>query len=405
VRITLLKPLSLLWGTVTLVLPGLLIYSAIQTYRALENQKVVYLRSRMAAVASQLETLPAGIPAAGVLNSLEEEPGLLDVTILEPPQDAARDPLASLWLGRELFRTESVQAHGQAVFRAFVPFHGPHGLRLARIDLAASAADFLVEHARHHLWIVVAGCAVFLALSLLTAWSLRRLVQAERRQLELEHLAHIGEMSAVLAHEIRNPLGTIKGFAQLLEEKLPRQYDNLLNPILSQTVRLEGLVNDLLLYGRPAQPSPGVAGSREVAEKLHAHIEQIHGPLRYESRIADVTFETDVNLLEQALLNLLKNAVEALHGRAEGVVRLEVDQSRDEVIWRVLDDGPGMSPEARRRLFEPFYTSKAYGTGLGLSITRKLVDALGGKFSIGDRTNGGTVTEIRLPLRVPRSAA
>jgi two-component system sensor histidine kinase HydH len=354
----------------------------------------------MAAVASQLETLPAGVPAGEVLRALDEEPGLLDVIVLDPPQDTTKDPLADLWLGRELFRTESAQVRGEAVFRAFVPFHGPHGLRLARIELASSTADFLVEHARHHLWIVAVGCVVFLALSLLTAWSSRRLVQAEHRQLELEHLAHIGKMSAVMAHEIRNPLGTIKGFAQLLAEKLPKQYDDLLNPILSETVRLEGLVNDLLLYGRPSQPSPSAVSSRELAEKLRAHAGQIRGTLKFDSRIDDVTFETDVNLLEQALLNLLKNAFEALHGRPEGTVCLEAEQISDEVVWRVLDDGPGMSTEARGRLFEPFYTSKAFGTGLGLSITRKLVVALGGKFSIEDRPEGGTMAEIRLPRRV-----
>ncbi len=399
-RVTLIKPLSLLWVAITIALPALLVYSAARTYRALEDQKVVYLRSRMAAVASQLETLPAGIPAGEVLSALNEEPGLLDVVVLDPPPDVTKDPLAALWLGRELFRTQSAQVGGEAVLRAFVPFHGPHGLRLARIDLAASSADFLVEHARHHLWIVAAGCLVFLALSILAAWSLRKLVLAQHRQLELEHLAHIGKMSAVLAHEIRNPLGTIKGFAQLLAEKLPPQYDDLLHPILSETIRLEGLVKDLLLYGRPSLPCPRTTSSREVSEKMRAHAEQTRGTVKFDSRIADVTFETDANLLEQALLNLLKNAAEALHGRPEGTVCLEVELVSDEVVWRVLDDGPGISAEARDRLFEPFFTSKAFGTGLGLSITRNLVDALGGKFSIEDRPEGGTVAEIRLPRRI-----
>ncbi len=399
-RVTLIKPLSLLWVGVTLALPALLLYSAARTYRALEDQKVVHLRSRMAAVASQLETLPAGIPAGEILSALNEEPGLLDVVVLDPPPDITKDPLAALWLGRELFRTQSAQVGGEAVFRAFVPFHSPHGLRLARIDLAASSADFLVEHARHHLWIVAVGCLLFLALSFLTAWSLRRLVQAQHRQLELEHLAHIGKMSAILAHEIRNPLGTIKGFAQLLAEKLPPQYDDLLHPILSETVRLEGLVKDLLLYGRPSLPSMRTTSSREIAGRMRAHAEQIRGSLKFDSHIADVTFETDANLLEQALLNLLKNAFEALHGRQEGTVSLEVERISEEVVWRVLDNGPGLSTEARGRIFEPFYTSKSFGTGLGLSITRKLVDALGGKFSIEDRPAGGTVAEVRLPQQV-----
>ncbi len=378
----------------------MLVYSAIRTYRALEDQKIVYLRSRMAAVASRLETLPADVPAEEVIGALDDESGLLDVVVLYPPEDPAKDPLAALWLGQELFRTEAAQVYGQASFRAFVPFHGPGGLRLARIDIAESTADFLVEHARHHLWIVAAGAIVFVALSLLTAWTVRRLVQAQQRQLELEHLAHIGKMSAVLAHEIRNPLGTIKGFAQLLEEKISPQYDNLLQPILSETVRLEGLVKDLLLYGRPAQPSLRSVRTLDVAEKLRAHAEQLRVPVQFHSRVTDVTFESDSNLLEQALLNLLKNAVEALEDRPAGIVCLEAECIGGKVVWRVLDDGPGIPPESRKRLFEPFYTSKAFGTGLGLSIVRKIVDALGGSFTIGDRPEGGTVAEIRLPLRI-----
>jgi len=405
VKATLFKPLSFLWVVTTIGLPGLLFYSASRTYRALEDQKIVYLRSRMAAVAARLETLPASVPADQVLGNLDEEPGLLDVIVLDPPQDVSKDPLAALWLGRELFRTQSVRVYDRLAFRAYVPIHRQNGLRLARIDLAESTADFLVEHARHHLWIVAAGSLVFIALSLLTAWSVRRLVQAEHRQLELEHLAHIGKMSAILAHEIRNPLGTIKGFAQLLAEKLSPQHANLLNPILSETARLEGLVTDLLLYGRPAQLSLRATSTFEVAEKLRAHAEQIRGRAKFYSRVADVTFETDANLLEQALLNLLKNAVEALQDRPEGLVGIEVDRTAGEVVWRVLDDGPGMSIEARQQLFEPFYTSKASGTGLGLSITRKLVNALGGRITIEDRPGGGTVAEIRLPHRVSVSAA
>jgi len=398
VKATLIKPLGLLLMTVALGLPAMLFYSAVRTYRALEDQKTVYLRSRMAAVSSRLETLPSNIPIHQVLGALEEEPGLLDVVVLDPPADLAKDPLAALWLGRELFRTESAEVQGKAAFRAYVPFHSPQGLRLARIDLAADTADFLVEHARHHLWIVTAGCLLFVVLSIVTARSVGMLIASQQRQLELEHLAHIGKMSAVLAHEIRNPLGTIKGFAQLLEEKVSPQNGDLLKPILSETVRLEGLVKDLLLYGRPAQPSLHWIGSLEVADRLRAHADHIRGPVKFESRIVDVTFESDVNLLEQALLNLLKNAVEALEDRPWGVVVLEVERIGSEVAWRVLDDGPGISTEARQRLFEPFYTSKAFGTGLGLSITRKLVDALGGKFVIEARPDGGTVAEIRLPL-------
>ena len=391
------KPVIFLWALLTLGLPAMLLYSAVRTYRALDDQKAVYLRSRVAAVAARLETLPPGRTADQVVESLEEEPGLIDVAVVQRPADAGQGPLAALWEGRELFQTESITVQGEPVFRAYIPFHDERGLCLARIDMAERTADFLVEHARHHLWFVALAGLVFIALSLFTAWSVQRTANAERRQLELEHLAHIGEMSAVLAHEIRNPLGTIKGFAQLLAERHKTQDSDLVAPILSETSRLEGLVKDLLLYGRPAQPSFQSVDSRRLAETLRAHAVQGSNQTDFEVSAQAVTFETDPNLLEQALLNLLRNAFEAVHEQPGGKVRLESERFSGGLRWRVLDNGPGLSEEARLRLFEPFYTSKAFGTGLGLSITRKVVEALGGEFTIGSRPEGGTVAEIRLP--------
>ncbi|WP_321473336.1 ATP-binding protein [uncultured Paludibaculum sp.] len=395
------RPVRLIWILTAFGLPAMLFYSAIRTYKELDDQKTVYLRSRVAAIAARLETLPPGLSSDEILETFSEEPGLMNLRVLEPPAQAESDPLADLWRGRELFRTENEVVAGRQVFRAFVPFHTGNGLRLARIELAENTADFLVEHARHHLWFAGFGGILILALSLFALWSLERTAEAERRQLELQHLAHIGKMSAVLAHEIRNPLGTIKGFAQLLDEQLPSGYSEYLQPILSETARLEGLVKDLLLYGRPAQAVLRQVESTELAETVQTHIHQAlaSGAVRLEKSIVSVTFESDPNLLEQALLNLLRNSMEALQERGTGTVRLEVESRDGQVVWRVLDDGPGLSEEARRRLYEPFYTSKAFGTGLGLSITRKLVEALGGQFRIENRAEAGTMATIVLPSR------
>lgn len=392
-------PVRIVWILLAFGLPATLLYSAVRTYKELNDQKTVYLRSRVAAIAARLETLPPELSSGEVLDSFSEEPGLLNLEILEPPADVQKDPLAALWLGRELFRTQSEVIGGHQVFRAFVPFHMRNGLHLARIDLAESTADFLVEHARHHLWFAGMGGVVILALALFALWSLERVAAAERRQLELQHLAHIGKMSAVLAHEIRNPLGTIKGFAQLLEEQATPAQRDFLQPILQETARLEGLVKDLLLYGRPAQPVARPVHSLELAGTLKAHLRQAveSGKVRLETEVADVTFECDPNLLEQALLNLLRNSTEALQEHGGGTIRLALEAGDRELVWRVQDDGPGLSDEARRRLYEPFFTSKAFGTGLGLSITRKLVEALGGRFQIENGVEAGTTATITLP--------
>lgn len=380
-RIKYSKAVTALWVAATIALPAILIVGALRTYRALDEQREVYLRERMAAIASRLETAPALI---------EDEPGLLSYEVLRPPRDPEADPLAALWEGRELFRTEFAEAGGRRLFRAIVPFHEADGLRLARLEIDAAEADFLVSGARRHLVFVMLASFALVGLSLLAERNLRR-------QLELEHLARLGSMAATLAHEIRNPLGTIKGFAQLAAERSEPAQRALLDPIVRETLRLEGLVKDLLLYGRPSAPVRKEVSAGGLASQLAAHTP---GPPVFEAAVEDVTFLSDPNLLEQALLNLIRNALEAVDTTAAPRVRLSVAASGQEIVWRVEDNGPGLSDEVQARLFEPFRTTKAFGTGLGLPITRKLVESLGGKLTIGNRPEGGVAAEIRLPRAV-----
>lgn len=376
-----LLPLSLL-------LPVILIYTAVRTWRQLERQKDVYLRNRVAAIAARLETLPSGADPADLL---ADEPGVVDVAVIRPESAEARD-LAGLWAGRELFRTENAVVGAGRVFRAWIPFHAEGRLNVARIDVARSAADFLVVDARRNVLAAVLSAFAVAALALAAAWSERRAAKAETRQREIEHLASIGAMSAALAHEIRNPLGTIKGFAQLLQERTGGTEGSLIEPILSETSRLEALVGELLLYGRPPKPEVREIRWIDVARKLKHHAAAMRRTIGFTVETPDVTLRSDPNLLEQALLNLVRNAVEA--AESEVSVRVEHD-GRFRIC--VEDDGPGLTEDARKRLFEPFFTTKASGTGLGLAITRKLAEALGGRLSVGPRPGKGTAARIELP--------
>lgn len=392
------RPLHIILAASTILCAAALVFSAIRTYQELNAQRAVFLRSRVAALAAHLETIPPAIPESQWQQILaDEEESLIGLAILDRP--SSPDTLAPLWEGRELFRTESI-ASPVPTFRAYVPFHDGPGLHIARIDIAESAADFLVEHARHHLWFVALGGLIIVGLTVLTVRNADRAALAERRQLELQHLATLGEMSASLAHEIRNPLGTIKGFAQLLAEKLNGTHAPLLTPILSETTRLEALVKDLLLYGRPALPTFQSVHTTRIEATLRQHAQHlIDSPhLQLESTVHPFSFDTDPQLLEQLLLNLLRNAIDAMRPQPAGLVNFEITATADCAVLRLLDNGPGLSEEARRRLFEPFYTSKASGTGLGLSISRKLAEALGGHLSLDPRPAGGLSAEIILPL-------
>jgi len=385
--------LHLLLTALTFLLAAMLMLSALRTYQELSDQRVVYLRSRVATLAARLESIPPSVPQSEWQQLIAaEEDSLAALAILDRAGSDAS--LAPLWDGRELFRTESIFAT-PALFRAYVPFHSNGHLLLARIDIAADSADFLTAHAIHHLILVGAGGLLIVILSLVSLYGASRLAHAERRQVELQNLATLGEMSAALAHEIRNPLGTIKGFAQLLQEKLHGQHDSLLTPILSETSRLEALVRDLLLYGRPAQPVLGPVKSHFLEQLVRQHAPQAP---RLDNSVAPFTLITDPNLLEQVLLNLLRNAFDAAGSQPDGFVRFEALATPHHAILRVVDNGPGLSEAASARLFEPFFTTKATGTGLGLSISRKLIEALGGSLTISSPPAGGLAAEIRLPL-------
>ncbi len=385
---------------VIVALPLVLLLSALRTLREFEEQRKVYLRNRVAQVAGRLETLAPTSDASAVFELLsEQEPYLLDLQLIAPGTPAGDRPLlAPLWSGQELFRTQILERGGQQIYRAYIPFHSTAGLRIARIDLDAAAADFLRLHARHNVIVALVGGFVVVLLALYAIWTARRAARLEVRQLEMEHLAHMGKMAAVLAHEIRNPLGTIKGFAQLAGERADPALQSLLEPILSETGRLENLVNDLLLYGRPPSPSLRVAPWPETAAKLESHARQLIGKraIGFTVEAPDIAWLTDPQLLQQALLNLVRNAVEAVGEEPGGQVRLKLEAGgMSGVVISVVDNGPGMPDEARARLYEPFFTTKAFGTGLGLSITRKLIQTLGGELDLRPAQPRGTEAILR----------
>lgn len=388
-------------------LPAILLLGAMRTVRKLEQQKEAYLRSRAAGVAARLETLqnPAGLPEVRAALA-EEDPYVVGIDLFTYDDPASMAP-AALREGRKLFHVERVRLGGEEVFRAWLPCHIDKQVFLARVELAEGAVAALTRPAQQNVWVASAGSLVVIALSLGLAWSARRTARAEQRQMELEHLARIGQMSAVLAHEIRNPLGTIKGFAQLLAERLDGRHSELLEPVISETIRLEQLVKDLLLYGRPPRVQLEPVDIPALCERIRGHAAQliVNRPARFLVAASPIHLMSDPALLEQALLNLVRNAIEAVDERPEAEVRLAFATSSSHVTVTVTDNGPGLPAEIEQRLFEPFRTTKASGTGLGLAITRKLVTLMGGELRISNREEGGVAAAILLPPAIPNGRA
>ena len=236
------------------------------------------------------------------------------------------------------------------------------------------------------------------------------LTEAKRLEAELQRvhtLAALGEMAATVAHEIRNPLGGMAGFAALLERDLeegdPRR--RLVRKISEGISRLNRIVSSLLTYTRPLQLNVHPVDLVQLVEGTTSFFAVDPACTRAGISIncrhseSSILCSVDPEQFRQVILNLLHNATQAMP--AGGVIEVEVGAARTpaapQVMLRVCDSGAGMSAEVRQKLFTPFFTTKEDGTGLGLVTCKKIVEAHGGLIRAENREPGGTCFTISLP--------
>ncbi|GMV96245.1 MAG: sensor histidine kinase [Phycisphaerae bacterium] len=233
------------------------------------------------------------------------------------------------------------------------------------------------------------------------------LARKNRQLRRRERLAALGELAAGVAHEIRNPLGGIRLLASLLEKDLKDRPEalRLTGKIVKGVGRLETIVNDILQFGRPVDPSPGPVSLeqvlRESVELAEARAEPTSVKITLACRLKDAELHTDGAMLQRAVLNLLLNAVDAAAGRPEPTVWLEARAGTiGRVVISVSDNGPGIGADLMDRIFNPFFTTKDSGTGLGLAIVHRIAEALGGSVQAANRREGGAVFTLSLPRRL-----
>lgn len=226
----------------------------------------------------------------------------------------------------------------------------------------------------------------------------------------LDTLAALGEMAAGVAHEIRNPMNGVQGFAGLLEKALNAPADpcradlrRYVDRIRQGIGEVNGIISHLLLWARPekaeARPVRLDALLREISGEAGADAGGPRGGrLRLEVPEEPLVVRGDRLKLKMALGNLVRNALEAVP--AGGRVRVVAAGEEGSAVVKVEDDGPGLDPSVRGRLFQPFATTKGSGTGLGLAIARKLVDLHGGEIEAGSSSSlGGACFTVTLPRR------
>jgi signal transduction histidine kinase len=218
-------------------------------------------------------------------------------------------------------------------------------------------------------------------------------------------LKELGEMAAMVAHEIRNPLGGIKGFASLLERDLKQQPElaKMAGYIIEGTDTLNRLVNTILNYSRPIQPRLETTDLVALMHELVEHIQadpsfnpNIH--IHIHAKKQPVAAPVDPAILKSAILNLLVNSIQAMP--QGGQINLNVGKEKGDAIIQVTDTGTGIPEENMEKLFSPFFTTRSDGNGFGLAEVHKVVQAHAGTIEAISALGKGTTFTLKLPLHV-----
>jgi len=285
-----------------------------------------------------------------------------------------------------------------------------------RVDLQGQAAELLLLMADWLLPEDLPACRLFgaqisaaLDAARLVA-DLRRsyadLARAQAQLVERERLAAIGELAAVVAHEVRNPLGVLFNSLGALQKLLGARVEGaaatLLGIMDEETTRLNHIVRDLLDFARPATPNLQRERLESIVEEaVDAALHEAKGRVTLVREIRELPpVPVDARLIRQAVINLVDNAAQAMPRGGTITLRVEPDEIDRAKAARidVTDTGPGIAPDVEHRIFEPFFTTRATGTGLGLAVVKRIVDGHRGRLRVNSVEGRGATFSLWLPL-------
>lgn len=231
-----------------------------------------------------------------------------------------------------------------------------------------------------------------------------RIIVIEEQLRRSEKLSTLGEMAAILAHEIRNPLGSIRGTAEILKDdyKPGDPKHEFIEIQIKETERLNRVVEDFLHMARPQpvdlRPCPVQEELETIVTLLSNNAREREIRLVLQPPAFPVIIKADGEKLRQAFLNIIINALQATPSGGSVIISTSVHHpSLCEIQFR--DTGPGLDVATRERIFEPFFTTKPDGTGLGLAITRKIIESHSGTLQVESEPGQGTTVTVRLPMQ------
>lgn len=302
---------------------------------------------------------------------------------------------------------------GEKVFVMNSPVKMNGGGKVLRLALHTYPAEHIVRQAKIQMISVISIIGILWLTGYFFIRAAKRSEALEMIMAEKERLAVLGEMSSVLAHEIRNPLGSIKGFAQYLSERDVIDRDSLaesLKVIISESKRLEALTEDLLAYAKPVEVKRQEFYLRELVEEAVRTTkpagENAYGIEIRTSIPSGMKVNSDRDKLRQVLINIVQNSIDAINnapsplfgkGGEGGIIEISSESINNKIKLTVRDNGCGMDSDVMEKAFSSFFTTKTRGTGLGLAIVDKLVKSIGGTIELKSEAGKGTLFTIIIP--------
>ncbi len=264
------------------------------------------------------------------------------------------------------------------------------------LTLMANQAGLAIERARAH--------ADLAAQKKRLERTIEKLWEMQERLVEAEKLATVGQLAAQVAHEIRNPLVTIGGFARSILEapKSEEEMKVIAGVIAEEAQRLENILNNVLDFTRLSKPKPERSDLNDMVQKALFLVqdELEKNKIRLEKKLAyDLpAVYVDQQQMRQVLLNLLYNSIDSMKGG--GTLRVETGRRDEEHVFvKIQDTGPGMDEEVLQNMFNPFFTTKSDGTGLGMPIAKQIVHGHGGRLVVDSKVGEGTTFTIVVPIK------
>ncbi len=248
------------------------------------------------------------------------------------------------------------------------------------------------------IYLGIGGLAIIIIFSSIIVLSLRQLLRIENRLQEQERMAQLGQMAAMVAHEIRNPLSIIKGSADVLQKKYRSENEELFSFVPDEIDRLNRLVNDFLQFARKRELHLQRINPNQQIQSI---VSQIKGA-KIEADLAEncPEIKLDPDAFKQVILNIVDNAIKAVepdNGKIQ--IRTQIKTGKpNKFVVTVKDNGEGMSSDMLKDIFTPFYSTRASGSGLGMTITKQLVEGMNGEISIESDPNEGTTVFLEFPI-------